>query len=211
VALQICGSAIEDPMAIWRLYAQKYRLTITDYDLADRGDPGVLTPDQAWRSRIINSRLTYAERDEIIRRSDRAPWAAVPAIADLADADPIASDGLFADAARLYWTFTWPDRINRVAVAKVHKIAHFKRPGLYMILDDRIKNLYRPCALTWLNSLSYMGRQRVKIRASLTRSREPVHHNHQRSRNRRRGRPKNAPENRRSGWLVAGAFRFRAC
>lgn len=41
------------------------------------------------------------------------------------------AEGLFADTAGLYWSFTSPARIKGVAVAKVHKILHLKRPGLY--------------------------------------------------------------------------------
>ena len=110
--------------------ARDYPRTIRDYDLGDPGDPGVLTKAEAWRSRIINSRLTHRERDQVIGRSASAPWASVPVDADLADANPAMPGGLFARAAGLYWAFTWPDRISGVAVAKVHKILHVKRPGL---------------------------------------------------------------------------------
>jgi hypothetical protein len=92
----------------------------------------------------------------VIKRAASAPWASVPADADLAATDPTAPDGLFARAAGLYWAFTWPDRISGVAVAKVHKILHIKRPGLYPILDDRIKRLYKPCAVTWPAHLHYL-------------------------------------------------------
>lgn len=53
-------------MPIWRQYAEDYPRTIREYDLEDPGDPDVLTEAEAWRSRIINSRLTYGERDEVI-------------------------------------------------------------------------------------------------------------------------------------------------
>jgi Family of unknown function (DUF6308) len=116
----------------------------------------MLTEREAWRSRIINSRLTNGERDEVIERAVGAPWASVPADADLADADPAVAGGLFASAAGLYWAFTWPHRISGVAVAKVHKILHLERPGLYPILDDRIKGLYEPCTATWPERLPYL-------------------------------------------------------
>lgn len=154
--LQVCGHVVRDPVPIWREYAEDYPRTIRQYDLGDPGDPDVLTEAEAWRSRIINSRLTYGERDEVIGRAVGAPWASVPAGADLADADPVIPGGLFASAARLYWAFTWPDRISGVAVAKVHKILHLKRPGLYPILDDRIKGLYEPCAAIWPECLHYL-------------------------------------------------------
>lgn len=128
--LRVSGHIVRDPMPIWRQYGQDYPRTIRDYDLGDPGDPGVLTKAEAWRSRIINSRLTHRERDQVIGRSASAPWASVPVDADLADANPAMPGGLFARAAGLYWAFTWPDRISGVAVAKVHKILHVKRPGL---------------------------------------------------------------------------------
>lgn len=154
--LRVCGQVVGDPVPMWRQYARDYPRTIREYDLGDRGDPGVLTEAEAWRSRIIGSRLTHGERDEVIGRAVSAPWASVPADADLGDADPAVPGGLFASAACLYWTFTWPDRISGVAVAKVHKILHLKRPGLYPILDDRVKGLYEPCAAAWPARLQYL-------------------------------------------------------
>jgi hypothetical protein len=55
----------------------------------------------------------------------------------LADADPDATGGDFDHAADLYWYFTSPDRIRGVGVAKLHKVLHVKRPGLYPILDKQ--------------------------------------------------------------------------
>lgn len=92
-----------------------------------------------------------------VRRALAAPWDSVAADAHLADADPSEPDGLFADAARLYWSFTWPERITGVSVAKVHKILHLKRPGLYPILDERVKSLYRSRAAEWTDRLSHLG------------------------------------------------------
>jgi len=65
--------------------------------------------------------------------------------------------GLFAAAVRLYWWFTWPERIPGVAVAKVHKILHFKRRGLYPILDGHLRTLYASYAEAWIGPLSYLG------------------------------------------------------
>jgi len=38
----------------------------------------------------------------------------------------------------------------------VHKILHLKRPGLYPILDNRIKRLYKPSAAAWPGRLQYL-------------------------------------------------------
>jgi hypothetical protein len=105
-------------MPIWRKYARDHRRTIREYDLADPGDPNVLTPDEAWISRVIGSHLRNVERDALVGRAADVPWTRIPAGADLADADPAVPDGLFTDAASLYWWFTWPERIPGVAVAK---------------------------------------------------------------------------------------------
>lgn len=156
MSLRICQHVVAAPMPMWRWYARNYPCTIHEYDLGDPGNPDVLTAAEAWRSRVINSRLTNAERDEVVRRAVSAPWAGVPADADLIEADPLIPGGLFEDMASLYWSFTWPERISGVAVAKVHKILHPKRPALYPILDKRIKELYRPCAAAWTGRLGYL-------------------------------------------------------
>lgn len=157
MSLRVCEHVVGDPMPMWRRYAQNYPRTICEYDLCASGDPDVLSGAEAWRSRIINSRLTRVECDQVVQRARSAPWASVPAGADLADADPSVPDGLFAGMARLYWSFTWPERIHGVAVAKVHKVLHPKRPGLYPILDERTKRLYRPYAAAWPDRLRRLG------------------------------------------------------
>jgi hypothetical protein len=157
MSVHVAGDVVEDPMAMWRKYAHNYGRTIRHYDLAVPGDLDVLTAEEAWRSRFIHSRLTYQERDEIVDRATDARWASVPAGADLSDADPTSPGGLFSKAADLYWTFTWPERIRGVRVAKVHKILHLKRPAMYPILDDRLRTLYEPFAAAWLESLSHLG------------------------------------------------------
>lgn len=154
--LRICGRIIEDPVSLWRFYACGHRRTVCDYDLPGPGEPGQLTEAEAWRSRVIGSRLTYSQREEAIRRAVGAPWTGVPADADLADADPDTLGGLFSQAAGLYWHFTWPYRILGVGAAKLHKILHVKRPGLYPILDSSAKRLYAPGAASWAARLSHL-------------------------------------------------------
>jgi hypothetical protein len=161
MSLLIAQDVVDDPFPLWRRYAQKYTRTIREYDHGGSGDPDILTEAEAWRSRIINSRLTRGECTEVVRRAQSAPWASVPATADLADADASVAGGLFADTAGLYWWFTSPARIKGVAVAKVHKILHLKRPGLYPILDEQVKSLYRPSAATWVSRLGHLGGLRI--------------------------------------------------
>ena len=156
MALRIAGATVDDPMPIWRAYARLYAGTIRGYDLRRPEDPNVLTPDEAWCSRIIGSRMTRSERDELVRRAAEpgCPWGDVRADADLADADPVAAGGDFDHAADLYWYFTSPDRIRGVRVAKLHKVLHVKRPGLYPILDKQVRNLYQVHAMPWVGELA---------------------------------------------------------
>jgi len=157
VPLSIAGHVVDDPMPIWRKYARDHGRTIREYDLAEPGDANALTPGEAWISRVIGSCLRHDERDQLVGRAAAAPWMCIHAGADLADADPAVPGGLFADAARLYWWFTWPERIHGVRVAKVHKVLHFKRRGIYPILDDHLRALYEGFASAWIEPLSYLG------------------------------------------------------
>jgi len=154
--LRIAGATIDDPMPIWRAYARLYSATIRGYDLRRPGDPNVLTAEEAWCSRIIGSRLTRRERDQLVRRAagPDCPWGDVRADADLADADPAATGGDFDHAALLYWYFTSPDRIRGVRVAKLHKVLHIKRPSLFPILDKQVRSLYRDHAVQWVGDLA---------------------------------------------------------
>jgi hypothetical protein len=140
---------------MWRSYADTYSRTIRDYDLAGPGLPDH-PKQETWRSRIIGSRLTCRQRDDVIRRARQAPWASVPADAELAQADPGTPDGLLVRAARLYWHFTWPQKIPGAGTAKIHKIPHIKRPGLYPILDSRTLRLDAPGASAWPGRLSHL-------------------------------------------------------
>jgi hypothetical protein len=115
-----------------------------------------LTAAEAYRSRIINSHLTKAESRELEERALGAPWECVPGDADLAEADPLSSAGLFSEMANLYWHFTWPKRVDGVRVAKVHKVLHPKRPRLYPIFDQYLRSLYERPATDWLGRLSHL-------------------------------------------------------
>lgn len=155
--MKIACHDIADPLTIWTRYARRYAKTLRDYDLAETGDPNLLTTAEAWRTRKIGSRITRSECDQLELRALAAPWRAIPAAADLADADPADYDGLFAQATELYWHFTWPERTRGVRVAKVHKVLHLKRPALYPLLDSRVRWLYRDCASQWIKPLEYLG------------------------------------------------------
>jgi hypothetical protein len=86
--LMVAGQAVADPITMWRRYAQVHGATLRDYDFVLAGDPNVLTAQEAYRSRIINSRITKAESVHLEQRALGAAWHEVPGDADLADADP---------------------------------------------------------------------------------------------------------------------------
>jgi hypothetical protein len=153
--LYVAGQSVMDPMSVWRDYAQAFSVTLREYDFQPVGDPNVLTAEQAYRSRKINSRITKAQSGHLEQRALSAPWRDVPSGSNLAEADPAVADGLFSKMSLLYWHFTCP-RKRGVAVAKVHKALHPKRSALYPILDRRVKRLYRPLAVGWLQWLAQL-------------------------------------------------------
>jgi hypothetical protein len=147
VALTVAGREISDPLEIWHDYAARTR-TLLGYDLAGVGDPGRLTRDEIWRTRIISSRISHAECARLLDRANTAPWQRVPVNSDLADADPVRRGGLLDGAAALYWHFIIP-REPGLGPAKIHKMLHVKRPALYPVLDRRIRRLYAAQAGAW--------------------------------------------------------------
>src|SRR5579864_5192570 len=94
VALTIAGRVIDDPLSIWRNYARRTR-TLSIYDLADVGDPAILTEGDVIRTRIIASRISRKECEHLVKRASDAAWEGVSVGADLACADPVHRDGLF--------------------------------------------------------------------------------------------------------------------
>jgi hypothetical protein len=157
MGLWIAGRIVDDPMSIWRDYARRYPRTIAEYDLGGHGYPDTITVEEARRTRIMNSRISDSECEELVARAAEptCPWRNVSRHAELAHANPSVSGGLFDQAAQLYWYFT-SRRIVGVRVAKVHKTLHIKRPDMYPILDDRLRNLYRERAALWVKKLDVL-------------------------------------------------------
>ena len=164
MGLCIAGRIVDKPMSMWRDYARQHPQTILEYDLGSRGYPNWITVDEARRTKIINSRISDSQCDDLIARAvePQCPWTTVPENASLADADPAIRGGLFDEAATLYWYFT-KNPIPYVRVAKVHKALHIKRPDLYPILDARLRNLYRQRAKLWVIRLERLN---VKLKDS---------------------------------------------
>lgn len=138
----IAGHAITGPHKTLMDYGRRYAGTLAKYDFGDKGDPNILTGDEIWTTRIIHSRFSRAEQSELEARSAswRGTWAAVAPTACIEDADPAIEDGHYDAMQALYSLMT---DIHGVNAAKASKVLHFKRPGLYPILDSRLMDLYR--------------------------------------------------------------------
>jgi hypothetical protein len=63
--LKVASQAVTDLITMWRRYAQVHGATLRDYDFAPAGDRNVLTAHEAYRSRIIDSRVTMAESEQL--------------------------------------------------------------------------------------------------------------------------------------------------
>lgn len=141
----VAGHRVRSPLDVVVDYAARFGGTLARYDFGDRGVPDVLTVEEIWSTRIIRSRVTYAERNELVRvAAECAPlWAAIPFDANMRKADPSVTGGLYANMLELYTRFT---QVRGISTAKASKILHFKRPHLYPILDSRLAELYRGAA-----------------------------------------------------------------
>jgi hypothetical protein len=93
----------------------------------------------------MGSRISAKEAAWLIDRGTTAPWAAIPLDAQLKDADPRATDGLYDRAAAL-WEHFWDARPVNVSTAKISKTLYLMRPGLFPILDSYLTVFYRTAA-----------------------------------------------------------------
>ncbi|MEV8026829.1 DUF6308 family protein [Cellulosimicrobium funkei] len=158
--MTVAGKTISDPFSELSEYARRYDGTVSKYDLRGSGDPDVLTPEEVARTRIIASRISNTESAWFVERGGSAPWGGVPADARLADADPADNDGLYAAATALYEHFRLAAP-RRVAVAKIHKVLHLKRPGLIPILDSHLLTSYATGAALAARRHTKIGARRL--------------------------------------------------
>ncbi|WP_064257625.1 DUF6308 family protein, partial [Rhodococcus sp. HS-D2] len=99
-------------------------------------------------------------RDWFIRTALDAPWEAVPIDAQLVDADPNISGELYDRAGALYDHFRTAAR-RHVRVAKISKVLHLKRPGLFPILDSKVMAFYRHHARAAAARYPHRGTQKM--------------------------------------------------
>ncbi len=95
-------------------------------------------------------------------------WAAVPPDADLADADPAITGGLYDAASALHSAH----RLHGVKLGKIGKLLHLKRPALFPVLDRDLQCLYDTRATEQARrpELTFRGYKRVyweAVRADL--------------------------------------------
>jgi len=139
MTLRLAGEFVDRPMDFWRDYARYQRRAVVEYDLPDRGHPGVLTEQEVWRSRVIRSRATHAEKRELPGVWSTAGAASLPVDAHIRDADPLQRGGPYDEVMRVVAPF-----IARTGVSwtKAYKILHVKRPHLFPLLDRQLRRLY---------------------------------------------------------------------
>ncbi|AYA27481.1 hypothetical protein C6369_025780 [Rhodococcus rhodochrous] len=140
-ALVIAGRSIDIDTAVAKAHGYP-AVTVARYDLPGPGPAQVITADEIARTHKVRSRISHAQRDWFIRTAVDAPWAAVPIDAQLIDADPNISGELYDHAEALYEHFRTAAP-RQVGVAKISKVLHLKRPGLFPILDSKVMAFYR--------------------------------------------------------------------
>jgi hypothetical protein len=139
--LYVVGEPISIVDALARL--SRYPSRPARYDLPGPGLPDAITNDEIRRTRAVSSRISQVQGEWFINRGCSAPW--VPVDADLREADPAAADGLYDAMLALYAHFE-SDAPSGVSLAKISKVLHLKRPGLFPILDSRLLRQYAQLA-----------------------------------------------------------------
>lgn len=86
----VAGYLVSSPRDVVIDYAAQFAGTLARYDFGDRGIPNVLTAKEIWNTRIIRSRVTYAERSELepVAAACASLWAAIPFNANIRNAAP---------------------------------------------------------------------------------------------------------------------------
>lgn len=138
--ITIAGTMVEHPEQRLSVYLTEHADTIARYDRVAGGFANV-TRELIAATRVLRSRITHDEATWFVERSASAPWATVAVDARLADADPSEVGGLYDRGSALYDHFR-ADAPKGIKAAKIYKVLHLMRPGLYPILDSRLAALY---------------------------------------------------------------------
>ncbi|TDK96491.1 hypothetical protein EI067_15435 [Mycobacterium paragordonae] len=141
--IEIAGRAlsIDDCVDKLRRYPRR---TLSRYDQPGSGARDCLAREEIIRTRAVSSRISEAEVDWFLHRAKDAPWPS-PQADDLRQADPAIANGRYDELVKLYSHFN--DGAPRgIAMAKISKVLHVKRPAAYPILDRRIALVYRDAA-----------------------------------------------------------------
>ncbi|MGW5300704.1 DUF6308 family protein [Rhodococcus aetherivorans] len=155
----LAGRSIGVEAAVAQAHAYP-KVTVAGYDLPGPGPVDAITADDIARTHKVRSRISHAQRDWFLRTAVGAPWAAVPADARLVDADPNVSGDLYDGAEALYEHFRTAAP-RQVGVAKISKVLHLKRPGLFPILDAKVMAVYRMQARAAAARYPHRGRRAV--------------------------------------------------
>ncbi|MHA7134221.1 DUF6308 family protein [Oerskovia turbata] len=158
--LALGRTVVADAFTELSRYGRRHHATVATYDLGGAGDPLTLTGQEVARTRIIASRISNDQSAWFVERARAAPWGDVPADASLVDADPGERDGLYAAAVALHEHFRTAAPAG-VAVAKLHKVLHLKRPGLFPILDSRLLATYATAASRAARQYPRLGARRL--------------------------------------------------
>jgi len=135
------------------------RRTIFRYDQPGPGVRDCLAREEIIRTRAVSSRISQPEVDWFLHLAEDAPWPS-PKADDLRQADPAVVDGPYDELANLYSHFS--GRAPRgIAMAKISKVLHVKRPASYPILDRRIALVYRDAATQAARRYPQRGQRRA--------------------------------------------------
>ena len=157
--MTVAGQTVENPLRAVASYLVEHPGTVMNYDLvAGTHDEVTSEVIRATRRPWMSSRISADEEAWFIERARSAPWELVEVDAQLRDADPATADGLYDRASELWGHFS-SAAPKRVGVAKISKVLHLMRPGLFPILDSRLTSAYDEAAKEAARELALVRRE----------------------------------------------------
>ncbi len=144
----VAGRPVAEPLIEIGRYLRKHHDTVAHFDLLSPEERRVSRKViQATRSPWMGSRISEEQADWFLERAVSAPFDKVALDASLRDADPTRGGGPF-DSALTLWSHFLDDSPAGVSVGKISKVLHVTRPGLFPILDSRLRAAYHEQAKT---------------------------------------------------------------
>jgi hypothetical protein len=149
------------PAAVDTIHRYNFRETVRIYDLgaeAGASSKRAVTLADIGRLVVINAELQAGDVVRLLSASADVDRLALPEDADLADADPAETGGLYDRMSSLYEVFTG---LFNIKATKASKLLHIKWPSAFPIMDKYARDRYEQAGQSAL--AEYPNRQQPGV------------------------------------------------